>query len=272
MTEKKTPTAPEGGDNVNELAKAREEIAYWRGRAEAGGEAAGAKGLDRRQGDVLDVWLTSTVDLPDKFGLKPLPQRWVALQERGSSTCAIFMATLGTKSPHYRLTKMDWPHWVPADQGPAIRLHPDAKRVVDLASMRSGVPEMYRREAILAMENGTFDASKSSFSYEEIAAARHGYFGHGKRGDHARITRLHQPVRRLAGLTDPEALPLCTYFEWLEEGQPIPQAWFDLLAPTGSDLLVYEVETPIPSTIDPAKDLFDNPPAKPSPPTGPGRY
>ena len=264
MTDKKESTKET--DLAAENAALREALARAEGRAEGRAESGASSGLDARQGHILDVALTSILDIPDKFGLQPLPQRWVALQERGSWTCAIYLCTLGTKSPHYRLTKISWPDWLPADQGPAVRPHEDAQRVVDMATLRGFVPEMHRREAILSMQSGEFRAERSSFSYDEIAASYHELFGHGKRGDHARMTRLHQPVRRLAGLLTEEARHYCTYFEFLEENQPIPQAWFDLLLPTGKDVVaVYEVEAPIPAPPAPPQEYKPRPPPAPFP-------
>jgi hypothetical protein len=198
-----------------------------------------------------------------------LPQRWVALQERGSWTCAIYLCTLGTKSPHYRLTKIDWPPWLDPTQGPALRIWDAAQRVVDRKTLGI-VPEPYKRAAILAIEAGNFKPSVSGYSHEEIAGAFHEIFGKGRIGHHNRIKSLVQPVMRLAGLLTEEARPLCPYFQVLEEGKPLPQEWLDLHRPTDVDPIVYEMEAPIPAPPEPA-DAY-KPPTTPASLAGPGRY
>ena len=84
------------------------------------------------------------------------------------------------------------------------------------------------------------------------------------------IVRLDQPIYKLQGLPVEQIESLVERFEELEPGAALPSWWED--PQTSEGFVPYEAEVPLPANVDPEKDAFDNPPAKPSPPTAPGRY
>lgn len=260
---KKTPTAPEGAVDTAELARLREENALLK------------RGNPNWTADEHIRHLAS-LPLWDPAHARPLqPQKWIALQSLACGTVAIMLAALKTNSRDYRFIKADLPPWIDATMGPAMKLHPDARRVVDKATMGAcGIYDAWLRDAVLRMDAGNYEHTPlSAAPYSQVAATHHEIFGKGKKGHQARIERLERPTYQLQGLTLEQARPLLSYFRELVEGEPLPQEWLDLTKETGVDRIVYETPRlePAPPLPPEMRDQYQ-PATPPASHVGPGRY
>ena len=251
-TKKNEPSAPEGtGADLNE------EIERLR--------ADNARLLAAQKFDPHPSWTTDDevkqlLSFPTTHPAhqRPLPpMKYIAVQLASCHSCATFMCSIGSNSREHRLIKIDWPGWIDATLGPALRFQPDAQRCVDVETMNGLGIEARAQGPILACEADKAHTHDSALPYERITAMTTELFGRGKRGHHARIHRLQLPAYRLAGLTESEARVYCKpgRFEDIPEGSPLPVWWEEALRPTGEGVVVYEAHAQISKTFSrPEKD------------------